>query len=780
MTAQIIPMHENSLMAAALSYAAIGWEILPCWWAEKNEAGALRCACGNPECKSPAKHPIYKLVTHGQNSSTRDAGLLKDWWERFPQANIAVFLEPSGLCAIDIDPRNGGLQTIEDIEAQHGPLSSDLLQFTGGQGEHRVFLAPKNSTLPGQLGSGVDVKLNGYIMLEPSNHISGGSYAWEASSDPRDGLMASPLPDWLRDLTGQRAGGALAAPGSRVMPITLEQRSEILQAMDAISSDSRDTWLQVGMALQSTGDTQWAFDAWDKWSGQSGKYNPSDQLRVWRSFRGKGLDGITYKTIFGMAKALGVVIKTQAVPVPVASVVVKREVKIEIDESRLRPPGMLGVVTDWVNATARKPQPMFAVQTAIAFASTVLGRRFVTSNRNWSSLYLLNIGKSASGKEHAKWAVETLLEACDMASLIGPASYTSSAGLLSALHEQPSHLTIIDEFGKELEQASIKGNARAQSTMRSLIEVWGRCDGTLRPQGYSTFGVKPSEASKLNDRSVRNPALSLLAMTTPETFFDTIGSAAARDGFLNRFIIVESDIGRQVSTMAQRPEVPQTVIDWAKAMHAASSGVINQVVNPSIQQDGAIVVEISAGAKRLFREFDSECVGLMDKYEVNGLAEMFGRTNEIAMKLALVAAMSRTTTLPMQVEYADAAWAIEYARYHAERTVDRLVHSVHDSEFEAAKQQVIGLLTKHGERGMTVREIDKASRKFTAMNQRQQIELLSSLQFVGSAQLVAIPPSSGRGKPRNAWVATAHDLNDESISADKNTPISLLPAIAAD
>lgn len=271
MTAQIIPMHENPLLTAALSYAALGWDILPCWWAEKNDAGAMRCACSNAQCKSPAKHPISQLVTHGQKRATKDAGLIKSWWEQYPQANIAVFLEPSGLCAIDIDPRNGGIQTMDDIEAKHGLLTSDLLQFTGGGGEHRVFLAPKNSTLPGQLGRGVDVKLNGYIMLEPSNHISGGSYAWEASSDPRDGLMASPLPDWLRDLAGMRKAGLVDAGPADAMALIVPQavRDDLEQALQHIECESRESWLSCGMALHATDDRQWAFSTWDNWSQQS-------------------------------------------------------------------------------------------------------------------------------------------------------------------------------------------------------------------------------------------------------------------------------------------------------------------------------------------------------------------------------------------------------------------------------------------------------------------------------------------------------------------------------
>jgi RecA-family ATPase len=46
----------------------------------------------------------------------------------------------------------------------------------------------------------VDVKCNGYIVVEPSIHPSGKTYSWEFSSNPLDGVVPSPLPDWLRNL----------------------------------------------------------------------------------------------------------------------------------------------------------------------------------------------------------------------------------------------------------------------------------------------------------------------------------------------------------------------------------------------------------------------------------------------------------------------------------------------------------------------------------------------------------------------------------------------------
>lgn len=752
------PMNETQ--KAALAYIRRGWWVLP--------------------IQPGTKKPLAVLVPNGVHGATNDPDVAIDWWGRYPDAGIGIAVKPSGLVCIDIDPRNGGFETMQRLEAEHGPLVSDIYAFTGGGGQHLVCSSQQVENLPGTLGKGVDLKSDGYFCAYPTIHPNGVRYEWEASSDPIECVDAVPsmLPGWVRDLSrpSVAASSAWAQAVSsqraeqRFATITPEQQAEIGEALAAIPSDEREVWLQVGMALQSTGDAQWAFDAWCEWSAQSDKFNAQDQIRVWRSFAARGLDGLTYRSIFELAKQHGTVVRpvpTMEQAVPVQEVrVAPAPSKQEVPAVLLAPPGIMGVVTDWVNATARKPQPSFAVQTAIAFVSTVLGRRFVTDQRNWSSLYLLNIGHSASGKEHAKKAAEDLLDACGLGHLIGPASYTSSSGLISALLAQPSHITVIDEFGKELEQASIKNNARAQGTMKQLIETWGRCDGVVRPQGYSTFGMSAADKQGISDRVVRNPALTLLGMTTPESFFETIGSAAARDGFLNRFLIVESDIGPQTSRMVKSLDVPEEVIAWAQAMAGTTDSLIDPASAASANlQPSPVEVFLSSAAVELFTRFEAECIELMKQNASTGLMEMFGRTNEIAMRLAMAVACGCHMATPMTVQGPHAAWAIQYVRFHTLRVVERLKTSVADSVFEAAKKQVINLLRKHPDRGMTVPEINRASLRFRSMTQRQQIELLNSLVFVGQAAMVEFPPPSGRGKKRVAWVA----IDESAINVDENS-----------
>lgn len=760
--ASITPINSapQSKLDFALAYARLGWHVFPCHYIVPNEGS---CSCGQA-CKTPGKHPFGNLVPRGQEHATTDESQIRSWWGRQPDANIGVFLAPSGLMAIDIDPRNGGYDTIDALEAQHGPLQSDVLQFTGGGGEHRVFSLPPNAgSLPGRLGPGVDVKINGYIMAEPSNHASGCVYGWEASSSPLDGVVPSPLPDWLRGQFASGASNKYTLPESPIKPLSPADKADLTAALQHIDPTERDTWVQVGMALHSTLSGSEAFQLWDAWSqGAPHKYDPVDQTRVWHSFRNRGLSGVTKATIFQLAMNAGwrnAGAKLDAKPVPIETVHIAKPAEIEAPETLLNAPGILGQMAAWVNATSNKPQPQFAVQAAIGFMATVLGRRYVTNNRNWPSLFLLNIGKSSSGKEHAKHAIEDALEQSDLGHLIGPASYTSDSGLLSSLMSQPSHITVIDEFGKVLEQASVKNNSRAQSTLRALMEVWGRCHGTLRAQGYSTFGLTAKEAESLNDRIVRNPALTLLAMATPESFFESIGTAAARDGFLNRFLIVESDIGRQPSQPFKDIDLPDSIREWAQTVTAAvadeTRGNLESMDKGSALKATPTMIPFSNEADDAFEAFELVCLANMDQYEEHGLAEMFGRTREMAMRLSLIVAVGCNAKV---ISGEHAAWAIQYCDYYASKTVERLRTCVADSEFDGLKRQVLDLITKSGERGMTVRELARSSLKFSKVDKRAQENVLASLQYLGDIQLAQM--ETGAARKRQAWVAISHFVEE--------------------
>lgn len=94
-----------------------------------------------------------------------------------------------------------------------------------------------------------------------------------------------------------------------VQPNTIEaieyneqEIQKIKSALSHISSDKRETWIKVGMALKSRlGDD--GLDVWDEWSEESESYDPRNIMDTWNSFV---FDGeITIGTLFYLAKENG-------------------------------------------------------------------------------------------------------------------------------------------------------------------------------------------------------------------------------------------------------------------------------------------------------------------------------------------------------------------------------------------------------------------------------------------------------------------------------------------
>lgn len=182
----------------ALAYARLGYPVFP--------VHSIRdgcCTCGRDCGKDVGKHPRTR---HGFKDATVDPATITGWWEKWPDANIGIATgAASGSVALDIDPRNGGDESLAALEEEHGELPATVEATTGGGGRHLIFRHPGGRVASGKIGAGIDVKGDGgYIVAPPSNHISGCTYRWR--NDPFDGKKPAPLPDWLhRRLVGDPA-----------------------------------------------------------------------------------------------------------------------------------------------------------------------------------------------------------------------------------------------------------------------------------------------------------------------------------------------------------------------------------------------------------------------------------------------------------------------------------------------------------------------------------------------------------------------------------------------
>jgi len=191
---------------AALTYARFGWHVFPL---HSMDAGG-HCTCGKRDCSSPGKHP---RTLNGLNAGTKDEESIREYWRRWPDANVAIVTgRVSGLLVLDIDPRHGGDESLEKLKQLcGGALPETVEALTGGGGRHLLFQHPgreiRCAVAVGDL-PGIDVRADrGYIVAPPSVHLSGRRYEWEVSSHPDEVALALLPADLLALVAGDSAGG---------------------------------------------------------------------------------------------------------------------------------------------------------------------------------------------------------------------------------------------------------------------------------------------------------------------------------------------------------------------------------------------------------------------------------------------------------------------------------------------------------------------------------------------------------------------------------------------
>lgn len=177
------------MIAAVLEWAAQGIPAFPCH--TMHAPGS--CSCGIPGCKSAGKHP---RTFRGVKEATTDEAQLREWWKRWPDANVGGAVGEAGYWILDVDGQPGSAALADYMYLRSLDLPPTLTVRTGGGGLHYWWKvttrAPRNRV--GVLHH-VDVRSRGgYVILPPSRHASGRTYEVVQPGDIAD------APDWLVDL----------------------------------------------------------------------------------------------------------------------------------------------------------------------------------------------------------------------------------------------------------------------------------------------------------------------------------------------------------------------------------------------------------------------------------------------------------------------------------------------------------------------------------------------------------------------------------------------------
>ena len=189
-------MNASKQATAAAWYAAHGVPIFPI----------------RPGGKAP-------LTAHGFRDATCDAGQVREWWVRHPDANIGMPTGASGFDVLDLDHRDGcDADVMRDTLDGLGILAGSVGHATTRNGGHHYFFPASGMPSRSIRALGIDLKAaGGYVLVAPSvvaaDRPSGsGAYRWVRWLTPASD--ARPV-DW----DGLRARLAPAPPPAAAAPV---------------------------------------------------------------------------------------------------------------------------------------------------------------------------------------------------------------------------------------------------------------------------------------------------------------------------------------------------------------------------------------------------------------------------------------------------------------------------------------------------------------------------------------------------------------------------------
>jgi hypothetical protein len=701
-------MSDAILLEAALEYAKRGWLIIPC----------------KPRTKLP-------MTANGIKNATKNEATIRAWWQRWPNANIALACGPdSGIYIVDVDvdeeKKVDGWKSLEEFDS----IPETVMQKSPRGGGHFFFKTetpPKNKN---GFRNGIDIRSAGYyVMLAPSVHPNGKSYEWMPEHGPGEIELAE-FPAFMRPeehkapLPWDKA--AVVMPSRPTSTPIIERASLYLAECDgAVQGQAgHDSLLKAASALVNGFSLDDGTALSLLWNEYNPRCNPpwdrskaSDVRDFERKVReaGKsstkprgyllsdyGLDGSDKVLEYGRTLAEGL-LAARHVEMPqvlMRSEIAKATTKAgDWSASLFNPPGFVGQLHQWIDSTAGCPQPKLSVMASIVAAGALFGGKVMDESDGRTNIFAMGVAPSSAGKDHPFKAISRLFEKSGAEKLIGGGSVTSDSALEVALTTCPIQLFGIDEAGdflSGLKNANGSGAAHLSTIKPALKRLWSSANGLYKGKQKADEEVK----------RIINPHVCLWALTTPGRFYEGVGSGDLEDGFVARVMFAISNTRESYRFVASAPP-PESLISitqsWLERKNPESGegGDIRSIISAQ-----PTLVATTEGAWKVLNHYQKIWENMLregdDRSEKT--APIWGKGMENARRVALALAAGDEFHHP-EVQEAHALYACLLTHQTIIDLVDSIKTHMSDNAWEADKKKILKLLIAAGPSGISRSEL---------------------------------------------------------------------------
>ncbi len=764
-------MTINKNLEYALAYARLGLAVLILHTIKDG-----KCTCGNDNCVSPAKHPYGALMPHGVKDATTDSRTITAWWSSFPIGNIGIATGAKhGIWVIDVDikpkeGKNGGF-SLDAYEAKYGDLPDTVIAETGGGGKHYFFKYPvgkviQNST--SKIGLCLDVRgENGYVAVEPSLHISGNCYEWISEQSPSEIEFAEYcLPDEFLAVESKKT--TMSTPqslgGTEWDGMSIEQQQEFVYALYHCSNITRDDWLHHGFDIHSVDPTERGYQLWCEWSKSKhdkdhSKFNEEDQARVWFSFKNDKSIKRNKESLFFDARKNGYKSELERSNLEKAHTIgnaiidgINAESDVysvsDVQEDpehhvpNFFPVYMLNQLADFINHTSSCYSKAATMQAVLAFAATLVARRYCTPQGDSLHCYF-GISSSPDGTvgelRYATRGARELLRQCGLRRMAKESRISSSQALFKTLALSPASLYLCDDYAAKIKLCTRQTTGGMEIVMNNLAKLWG--ETFVQLDSPEEAGLKPADFGTDKQPVIQRPSLSMLALIAYSNLPLLTKVSEQGRGSLDQFIFAickDDDIFYKEENQGY---LPQSMIDTLLKIRGIGLPYNGDFDLTEISGDLCGIapelkpVRYSGSPEPYYKQIDEMTNDRRYRFFRPSARKNFNRISSI---LAVFYNYEYPIATPEIMQ-----WAVDYVCSNLHGLLDIMEVKVSDDGKNDIGQLVLEVIMRHGTQGIAPGQIYKYCRPFKALSKEKRDEILNQLIDDDDIKIMKIEQISG-------------------------------------
>ncbi len=338
------------------------------------------------------------------------------------------------------------------------------------------------------------------------------------------------------------------------------------------------------------------------------------------------------------------------------------EYALDVDFENI-PKGLIKELARFIYAQSPRPVKAISTITALALMAGICGRSYNISGTGLNNYFVLlaptGIGKEGISKGINK-LINTIIPQQPLAkTFVGLGELVSGISLLRYLSEETQCcLTVQGEFGMTMQRMTGRNATPNMLQLRKIIlDLYGK-SGNGEIMRSTVYADKQKNISE-----IKAPNFTMLAESTPSTFFDALSDGLVDEGLISRFNIVECTAKRPpLNKHHNKIEVPTDLKDYFLNL-ASNCLTLNAT-------DQVIDIEMTHEAEEIFNDFDKFCDDEINNSPEESYRQLWNRGHLKSLKIASLFAIGVNIYKPV-ISKEQAIYAIKFVRDSIQQMYNR-------------------------------------------------------------------------------------------------------------